>query len=83
MIKRLATKVLAAPPIWGFLRKRALRDNPLTVLCYATLGLGQGGVDGWTVLSEKDFRAQLTDLKSYYIQLFFLLFFNVLFHGKT
>ena len=66
MIKRLATNVLAASPIWGFLRKRALRDNPLTVLCYHTLGPGQGGVDGWTVLSEKDFRAQLTDLKSHY-----------------
>lgn len=66
MIKELAISFLAAPPIWGVLRRRALRDTPLTILCYHTLGPDQGGVNGWTALRERDFRAQLADLAVHY-----------------
>lgn len=66
MIKRLAVSVLAAPPVWGILRHRALKNRPLTILCYHTLGPDQGGINGWTVLRESDFRAQLAILRSHY-----------------
>ena len=48
------------------MRWQALRGAPLTVLCYHTLGPTRGGVDGWTVVSEDDFRAQLADLAAHY-----------------
>lgn len=66
MIKSFATEVLARPPIWHMLRKHALRENPLTVLCYHTLGPDTGGIDGWTVLPETAFRAQIDDLRAHY-----------------
>lgn len=66
MIKALALSTLSAPPIWGVLRRRALRDNPLTILCYHTLGPDRGGVNGWTALREGNFRAQLADLQAHY-----------------
>lgn len=66
MIKALALSALSAPPIWGLLRRRALKDDPLTILCYHTLGPDRGGVNGWTALREGDFRAQLADLQAHY-----------------
>lgn len=66
MIRRLAVGLLTAPPVHGLLRRRALRDRPLTVLCYHTLGPDSGGIDGWTVLREADFRAQIAFLRSRY-----------------
>lgn len=66
MKKALAVSTLAAPPVLAVLRRRALRDNPLTVLCYHTLGPDQGGANGWTMLRESDFRAQLADLSRHY-----------------
>ena len=66
MIKSLALATLASPPLWGLLRRRALRDNPLTILCYHTLGPDRGGVNGWTAIQESNFRAQLADLRAHY-----------------
>lgn len=66
MIKDIAVQCLAAPPIWGALRWRALRDHPLTILCYHTLGPDEGGINGWTALRARDFRAQLADLRAHY-----------------
>lgn len=66
MIKDMAVRALSAPPIVGMLRRRALKDDPLTILCYHTLGPDQGGVNGWTVLREGDFRAHLGDLQAHY-----------------
>jgi peptidoglycan/xylan/chitin deacetylase (PgdA/CDA1 family) len=66
VIKALALAMLSSPPIWGVLRRRALKDNPLTILCYHTLGPDQAGVNGWTALREGDFRAQLADLQAHY-----------------
>lgn len=66
MIKAAALGVLSAPPLWRALRNRALRETPLTVLCYHTLGPDTGGVDGWTVVPQAEFRAQLAYLKTHY-----------------
>ena len=66
MIKSLALTALSSPPVWGVLRRRALRENPLTILCYHTLGPDHGGVNGWTALREGDFRAQVADLQAHY-----------------
>ncbi len=66
MIKALALSVLSAPPIWSVLRRRALRNTPLTILCYHTLGPDRGGVNGWTALREGDFRAQVADIRAHY-----------------
>lgn len=66
MIKELAVSVLAAPPVLPVLRRRALRDDPLTILCYHTLGPDRGGAAGWTRLRESDFRTQLADLSRHY-----------------
>ena len=66
MIKTAAVELLSAPPIWPLLRKRALRNHSLTVLCFHTIGPDSGGVDGWTVLRENDFRTQLAAIKRYY-----------------
>ena len=66
MIRKLAVRALALPPVWGLLRRRALAGSPVTILCYHTLGPDRGGIDGWTVLRSSDFRAQLADLKRHY-----------------
>lgn len=66
MIKPAIVRVLGAKPIWPLLLKRALKDQPLTILCYHTLGANTGGINGWTALREGDFRAQLADLRDAY-----------------
>ena len=49
-LKRLARGALGTAPLRGMLRARALAADPVTVLCYHTLGPDQGGLDAWTVL---------------------------------
>lgn len=66
MIKPAIVHVLGAKPVWSVLMRRALKDRPLTILCYHTLGANSGGINGWTALREEDFRAQLADLQSVY-----------------
>jgi peptidoglycan/xylan/chitin deacetylase (PgdA/CDA1 family) len=66
MIRTLATDLLAVPPIWSVLRRRALGPGDVTILCYHTLGPDTGGVNGWTVLRARDFRAQLAWLVDAY-----------------
>lgn len=66
MIRALATRALAAPPIWSVLRRRATPPGVVTILCYHTLGPDTGGVNGWTVLPEGAFRAQLETLRAAY-----------------
>ena len=66
MIKSVAVRLLGARPIWTRLMRRALKDRPLTILCYHTLGPSRGGINGWTVLRDRDFREQLEDLRAVY-----------------
>lgn len=64
--KRAARAALAAWPARAALRAFALRGGPVTLLCYHTLGPGEGGPDAWTVLRTGDFRAQLAILREAY-----------------
>lgn len=66
VLKRLARGALGTAPMRGVLRARALADDPVTVLCYHTLGPDQGGPDAWTVLRAADFRAHLAMLAEGY-----------------
>lgn len=66
MIRAFVTRLLAAPPVWSVLRRRALGSGTVTILCYHTLGPDRGGVNGWTVLRQGDFRAQLATLAKTY-----------------
>ena len=66
MIKPAIVRVLGAKPVWSVLLRRALKDRPLTILCYHTLGADSGGINGWTALRTSDFRAQLADLQAAY-----------------
>ncbi|WP_431297629.1 polysaccharide deacetylase family protein [Tabrizicola sp. BL-A-41-H6] len=61
--KRAARAVLGIPPVLGLLRSWRLRGNPVTVLCYHTIGPDTGGPDAWTVLRAADFRAHLAALQ--------------------
>ncbi len=65
-LKRLAAQMLAAPPVWRLLRRRALAGDPLTILCYHTLGPDRGGPEAWTVLRMEDFRRQVALLRAHY-----------------
>lgn len=66
LVKQTALRLLARPPLWPALRRYALRGDPLTVLCYHTLGPDSGGPDAWTVLRMADFRAQVETLRRHY-----------------
>lgn len=66
MIKSAALRFLGSKPVWALLLKRSLKADPVTILCYHTLGPDQGGINGWTVLRQGDFRAQLADLRAQY-----------------
>lgn len=65
-MKQVARRVLGATPVQAVMRRRALADDPVTVLCYHTLGPDQGGPDAWTVLRVGDFRAHLAMLAEGY-----------------
>lgn len=65
-VKRALRSVLGLAPVQAVLRARALRDDPVSVLCYHTLGPDRGGPDAWTVLRTADFRAQVAWLAQFY-----------------
>lgn len=61
-LKRAARGLLGSPPVLALLSARARRGDPVTVLCYHTLGPDDGGPDAWTALRASDFRAHLAVL---------------------
>jgi peptidoglycan/xylan/chitin deacetylase (PgdA/CDA1 family) len=65
-LKRAARGILGLPPVQTVLRERALRHDPVTVLCYHTLGPDEGGPDAWTVLRTADFLAHVALLAQVY-----------------
>lgn len=65
-LRRAARGVLGLAPVQAALRTVALRHDPITVLCYHTLGPDQGGPDAWTVLRVADFRAHVARLAQGY-----------------
>lgn len=68
--KELAKSVLlglaTAPVFYPWLRRRALRDNPITILCYHTLGPDGDDMDAWTVLQQDQFRRQIARFRRDY-----------------
>ena len=66
VLKRAARGVLGAAPVRAVLQARALAGDPVTVLCYHTLGPDAGGPDAWTALRVADFRAQVAMLAEGY-----------------
>ena len=63
-LKKAATTVLSRTPLYSIIEKRAQNGDPVTVLCYHTLGPDDDQMDAWTVLRVQDFRRQLNHLKS-------------------
>ena len=65
-IKRAALCLLNWAPIYRVLRRRALKDSPLTVLCYHTLRPDDEPLDAWLALRLGDFRRQVETLRRHY-----------------
>jgi peptidoglycan/xylan/chitin deacetylase (PgdA/CDA1 family) len=65
-VKGLALQALTAPPLYGVLHARALRENPATILCYHTLRPQTEALDAWVALGVDDFRAQIAMLRDRY-----------------
>lgn len=65
-VKQAARALLGLGPVRAALRARAWRDDPISLLCYHTLGPDRGGPDAWTVLRVADFRAQVAMLARAY-----------------
>ena len=65
-LKKLARHSLAMDLPYRIIRNRALGANPVSILCYHTLGPDAEEFDAWTVLRVKDFREQLGFLRKHY-----------------
>ncbi len=65
-IKGLALRALTAPPLYAALHARALRGNPVTILCYHTLRPQAETLDAWVALGVDDFRTQIAMLRERY-----------------
>jgi peptidoglycan/xylan/chitin deacetylase (PgdA/CDA1 family) len=57
--KSAALGLATAPVFYPWLRRRALRDDPITILCYHTLAPDDDDMDAWTVLQQGEFRRQI------------------------
>lgn len=65
-IKHLGLKLLTAAPIYRLLRRRALKDAPVTILCYHTLRPDIEDLASWLALRLSDFKAQIDALRDSY-----------------
>jgi peptidoglycan/xylan/chitin deacetylase (PgdA/CDA1 family) len=64
--KRLAKAALASPLPYALLSGRALRGNPITVLCYHTIRPDHEALDAWTAVRQSDFVRQMEFLRTRY-----------------
>lgn len=64
--KRLAKSVLTSKVLYGPLRAHALREDPVTVLCYHTLRPDDEPIDAWTAVRVSDFVRQIAFLRTHY-----------------
>lgn len=65
-LKSLALRGLTVAPVYAGLRLRALRDRPVTILCYHTLRPDDQTFDAWVALRQGDFVDQLALLRTNY-----------------
>lgn len=66
MAKAAALNLATAPGLYDLLRRRALRDQPMTILCFHTLGADDETMDAYTVLPEGQFTALIDLLRRDY-----------------
>ena len=66
VIKQLGLKLLTAPTLYGWLQRRALKDAPVTILCYHTLRPDHETIASWLALRDGDFAAQIAALRASY-----------------
>jgi peptidoglycan/xylan/chitin deacetylase (PgdA/CDA1 family) len=64
--RRLAKSILTAGLPYALLKARALRKNPITLLCYHTLRPDAEPLDAWTAVRESDFVRQMQFLRAHY-----------------
>lgn len=64
--RSMARAVLTSSAVYPWVRRRALRQHPITVLMYHTLGDDQEDFDAWTVVPMREFRRQMDLLRSHY-----------------
>lgn len=64
--KRLAKAALASPLPYSMLSARALRNSPVTVLCYHTIRPDNEPIDAWTAVRRSDFVRQMEFLRTRY-----------------
>jgi peptidoglycan/xylan/chitin deacetylase (PgdA/CDA1 family) len=64
--KRIARAVIAASPVYGAMRLRALRESPMTALTYHALGADDEDFDAWIVVRQGDFLKQVDLLRRHY-----------------
>ena len=65
-LKCLAQRALTVPPVYAALRARALRQDPVTILCYHTLRPDDDPIDSWLALAIGEFRRQIGLLRRDY-----------------
>lgn len=65
-LKRGGLAVLTSAPVYRGLRARALRGDPVTILCYHTLRSDDDRMESWLALSMSAFRAQIAHLRRDY-----------------
>lgn len=66
VLKRTGRAVLASGRAYAFVRARALRNDPVTVLTYHALGADDEDFDAWTVVRRQDFLRQLAFVRAHY-----------------
>lgn len=64
--KDKSRSALAARIPYSFLRAHALRDDPITILMYHTLGSSVDDHDSWTSVDVDEFRVQMRYLRRHY-----------------
>jgi peptidoglycan/xylan/chitin deacetylase (PgdA/CDA1 family) len=65
-LKTLALRGLTTGPAYGVLRAKALKSQPVTILCYHTLRPDAQQFDAWVALRKSDFLAQMEMLRGSY-----------------
>jgi len=64
--RSMARAVLTSSALYPWVRRRALRQRPITVLMYHTLGEDGEDFDAWTVVPMAEFQRQMDHLRSHY-----------------
>ena len=64
--RQIVKSVLTSPLPYRLLTSRALKNNPVTLLCYHTLRPDHEVLDAWTALRVSDFVRQIAYVRAHY-----------------